>query len=365
MSSPNDVRFIAFYLPQFYPTAENDEWWGPGHTEWNFVANARPLFPDHMQPRLPADLGFYDLRVPETRQAQAELAAINGIYGFCYYHYWHNGRRLLSRPFETVLRSGEPDFPFCLSWANHSWAKPCGSYSKILSYQTYSPEDHLRHIRWLCEVFSDPRYIRVAGRPLFLVHWAHHIPDVAQVLDLWRSEASRLGVGDLYLCRVEFTSKDRGDPILAGFDAAVEWQPDGANLPLPNLSAIGGSRRKRREVARFLASLNASVFSYSDLISKAVAKPRPQHKRYPCLTPAWDNSPRRRLEPTIFIDSKPELYARWINLVLSDFEPFSAEENLIFVNAWNEWGESATLEPCQVWGHGFLDVHRKLYQSVE
>src|SRR5262249_26983694 len=206
--APNDrrggrganVRAIAFHLPQFHPIPENDKWWGKGFTEWTNVVKAKPLFPGHYQPHLPADLGFYDLRLPEARAAQAELAADYGIYGFCYFHYWFHGRQLLERPVNEILRTGEPDFPFCLCWANESWSRPWdGGEKEILIEQCYSEADDLAHIRALLPFFLDERYIRVMGCPFFGVYRASKLPDPQRTTDLWRREAVRAGLKGLFL----------------------------------------------------------------------------------------------------------------------------------------------------------------------
>src|SRR6266581_5637616 len=229
-----DPRVIAFYLPQYHPIPENDAWWGRGFTEWTNVTKARALFRGHYQPHLPADLGFYDLRLAETREAQAELAREHGIHGFCYYHYWFNGRRLLERPFDNVLASGKPDFPFCLCWANESWTKAwdgCGDY---LIEQQYSELDDRRHMRWLVKAFDDKRYIRIDGKPLFLVYRASDLPDSLKTTTIWREEAKKSGVGEIFLAAVESNfPEERRDPTKLGFDAAVEFQPDWFNLGQP------------------------------------------------------------------------------------------------------------------------------------
>ena len=224
MSSRPDtggVRSIAFYLPQFHPIPENDEWWGEGFTEWTNVRRARPLFPGHHQPELPGPLGFYDLRDSNVRDAQADLARSHGIDAFCYYHYWFGGRRLLERPFDEVLASGRPDLPFCLCWANEPWTRAWdGSDRKVLVHQDYSEDDDRRHISWLIEAFKDERYVRVDGKPLFLVYRADAMPDPAGTTRLWRDMADRAGLPGLFLCRVE-SRHEGGDPAAVGFDASV------------------------------------------------------------------------------------------------------------------------------------------------
>src|SRR5580700_10112401 len=202
--SNDAVRAIAFHLPQFHPIPENDEWWGKGFTEWISVVQATPRLPGHYQPHLPADLGFYDLRLPEARAAQAALAASYGIYGFCYYHYWFQGRQVLERPVNEILKNGEPDFPFCLCWANENWTRRWdGLNNEILLEQRYSEADDLAHIRALIPFFLDPRYICVLDRPFFAIYQASKLPDPRRTADIWRREAERAGLKGLYLVRVE------------------------------------------------------------------------------------------------------------------------------------------------------------------
>ena len=219
-------RVIAFYLPQYHPFPENDRWWGAGFTEWRNVVKARPLFRGHYQPHLPADLGFYDLRVPEVRQQQAALAERYGLSGFCYYHYWFNGHRLMQRPVEEMLASGKPDFPFMLCWANENWTRAWdGGEQEVLIRQEYSEEDDRAHIRYLLdEVFRDPRYIRVDGKPVFAVYRSALFPDIRRTIEVWREEATARGV-ELYLCRVESFNAAGREELAVGFDAAIEFQP--------------------------------------------------------------------------------------------------------------------------------------------
>ncbi|HEU4326339.1 MAG TPA: glycoside hydrolase family 99-like domain-containing protein [Roseiflexaceae bacterium] len=353
------MRPIAFYLPQFHPTPENDSWWGRGFTEWTNVAQARPLFPGHEQPHIPADLGFYDLRLAETRAAQADLARRYGIYGFCYYHYWFGGRRLLERPFDAVLESGQPDFPFCLCWANEDWTRAWdGRSGEYLIRQRYSAEDDRAHGRWLARAFADPRYIRVDGRPLFLVYRASRLPDARETTARWRDEARALGVGEIYLACVEGMAAERNNPHSMGFDAAVEFQPDWNNLGPP-------LRRDRLRRALWKLGLLRSpfqehrVFRYADVVERMLAKPPAPYKRFPCVTPSWDNSPRRRRDAAVLHGSTPALYQRWLERVIARFMPPGPGEDLLFINAWNEWAEGAHLEPSLRWGHAYLKATRE------
>ena len=352
-------RVLAFHLPQFHPIPENDRWWGRGFTEWTSVVKAKPLFQGHNQPHLPADLGFYDLRLPEARQAQADLAGEYGIHGFCYYHYWFNGRRLLERPVDEILASGEPDFPFCLCWANENWTRRWdGCEENVLIGQNYSEEDDRRHIAWLAGAFEDERYIKINGKPLFLVYRARRLPDPLRTTTVWREAARSLGVGELYLCRVESFNDERDDPKRHGFDAAVEFQPDWVNL-----DGLPLRKERRWDIARSLRLSDNTftrhrVYDYAAMVKSMLRKSEPPHKRFPCVTPMWDNSSRRKEGAVIFTGSTPELYEEWLSTVVERFIPYDRDENLIFINAWNEWGEGNHLEPCQKWGRAYLEATR-------
>jgi lipopolysaccharide biosynthesis protein len=353
------VRPIAFFLPQFHPIPENDLWWGAGFTEWRNVVKARPLFHGHDQPHLPADLGFYDLRLAETREAQADLAQEHGIHGFCYYHYWFNGRRVLGRPIDDVLASKRPALPFCLCWANEDWTRAWdGRTGDILIAHEYAEQDDRRHIRWLAEAFADDRYIRVDGRPLFLVYRASRLPDPIRTTMVWREEADRLGIGELFLCRVESFSQERGDPAALGFDAAVEFQPDWAAL---------GPARRRSAPWRLSRAVGLSspaygthrIYDYGAVAERMVAKRRPPYPWFPCVTPSWDNTPRRRDGGVILHGSTPDLYRRWLTTVIARQASEPPGERLVFLNAWNEWGEGNHLEPSERWGRAYLRATRE------
>lgn len=365
------IRAVAFHLPQFHPIPENDEWWGKGFTEWTNVAKAKPRVPGQYQPHLPADLGFYDLRLPEARAAQAELAAQYGIHGFCYYHYWFHGRQVLERPVNEILRSGEPDFPFCLCWANEDWSRRWdGSNEEVLLKQRYSSEDDLDHIRALLPFFMDRRYIRAMGRPLMAVYRATQLPDPRRTMDLWRREAERAGLPGLFMVRVE-SHDERGDPAELGFDAALQFEPRWAELGEWQIF-----RRKwwhRQSLGTGEAAYRDNViYEYKDLVERALATPEPSYPRIPCVCPSWDNSARRAKGAVIFLRSTPELYEHWLARVVSRQKARIAAgadarqpaESLVFINAWNEWAEGNHLEPCRKWGRAYLEATRRVLQST-
>jgi lipopolysaccharide biosynthesis protein len=354
------IRAIAFYLPQFHPIPENDAWWGKGFTEWTNVAKARPLFPGHDQPRVPADLGFYDLRLPTVRAAQAALARQYGIHGFCYWHYWFNGRRLLEMPVREVLSTGQPDFPFCLAWANENWTRTWGGENhQVLMSQVYSPEDDVEHIRWLLTAFRDPRYITIGGKPLVLIYRVNHLPDAAGTARRWREEVAKAGFPGLYLCTTTSLAQNDFDPQTIGFDAAVEFQPNWGKLPEPEpaqRNTVIGKLYKPLAPQGREAYWSNRVFSYPKVVDAMMALPEPAYRRFPGVTPRWDNSPRRKAEAIIMKDSDPTVYGRWLrHAARQSVRRFEGDERLVFINAWNEWAEGNYLEPDLQWGHRYLE----------
>lgn len=359
------LRLIAFYLPQFHPVPENDEWWGAGFTEWANVVKARPLFRGHHQPHLPADLGFYDLRLPEARAAQADLARRYGVGAFCYYHYWFHGRRLLGRPFDEVLRSGAPDLPFCLCWANESWTRAWdGAERQVLVGQRYSPADDLAHVRWLLPAFADPRYVRVGGRPLFLIYRAKHLPDVRRTLDAWRDEARRAGAGELFLCRVESYPDERGDPRALGFDAAVGFAPDRLASRNTVRSKLAALRARARSVLTTGRDNHLRIYDYATVVRQSLAAGVPPYPYLPCAAPSWDNTARRKVDGLVVRGSTPALYEGWLRAVAAQAMRNPPGQRLAFVNGWNEWAEGNHLEPDARFGHGYLEATRRVVRAA-
>jgi lipopolysaccharide biosynthesis protein len=371
------LKLIASYLPQFHPIPENDEWWGKGFTEWTNVVKARPLFRKHKQPHLPSDLGFCDLRLDEVRQAQARLARDSGIYGFCYYHYWFNGKRLLERPFNEVLESGQPDFPFMLCWANENWTRTWdGLENTILVKQEYGVQDAALHAEALLPAFSDSRYIRINGRPVFVIYRSTHIPAAGQYIDIFRSVLQRNGI-ELYLCRTEYTDTFGKRFLNPGFDAAIEFQPFAESLDqYRNGPVARGIQRNIKQLALLSAlklagrieQSNKLLFklynrldynSYVEFTLDSYSYPA-DYLRFPAVTPSWDNSPRKGDQAFLFKNANPDKFGDWLKFHFTHFTPPSPEENLLFINAWNEWGEGNHLEPCQQWGTRYLKEIKKV-----
>ncbi len=351
----NDVRLIAFYLPQFHPIPENDAWWGAGFTEWTNVTAAKPLFPGHYQPHLPADLGFYDLRLPEAREAQARLAREHGIYGFCYYYYYFNGKRLLHRPLDEMLASGKPDFPFCLCWANENWSRRWdGHQDDILIRQSHSARDDKRFIGSILPALKDPRYIRVGERLLLLVYRPELLPDPAKTAEIWRQAVLKETGSDLYICAVNNFIKDI-DPRPLGYDATVQFPLDYTDRCKIDKSVFAALHQMDP------ASLSDNwLINFPSVVQHMVTIPKPGFTFFRGAFPSWDNTPRRDHASTVYLNSSPELYKLYLKAVIGlTRKENRGDENLVFLNAWNEWAEGAHLEPDKRYGLRFLQATRE------
>ena len=355
-------RLIAHYLPQFHPTRENDHWWGTGFTEWRNTTRAKPLFKGHVQPRIPSDLGYYDLRLPEAREAQAQLAAAYGIHGFMYYHYWFEGKRLLEQPFQDVLRSGKPDFPFCLCWANESWSRRwLGEDKNILIAQSYSRNDFIDHARWLAVAFADSRYIRVEGRPLFLIYRPFDIPQELGAVDLLRHEIQRLGLPNPFLVAVD--AHGRGyDYTSLGYDHVLAFEPALGELPDSFVDGRNWRRALRHMRHRILRS-RPKLYNYAEAKS-LMTRGVDLRAKIPCLMVDWDNSPRRGEDAIVMLNSGPNAFAHEFKSTLLRWIASQPTTDLFFINAWNEWAEGNHLEPDLHFGHGYLDALRQVRNRV-
>ena len=347
---PRKARLIAFYLPQYHPIAENDAWWGAGFTEWTNTAKARPLFRGHVQPHLPRDLGFYDLRLPETREQQAVMARRHGIEAFCYYHYWFAGRQVLERPFRDVLAHGKPDLPFCLCWANETWSGIWhGAPKRVLIEQTYPGDaDTEAHFETLLPAFRDPRYVRVGGKPLFLVYNPGALPDPAGTARLWRELSKRAGLGGLYL--VGSGDQRYFDPRANGFDAAFK-----TNLPnvRPYIPWRQPLRRLRHRWQQWAGK--PTIFDYRETARGLIPDPFPSD-HYPVAIPNWDNTPRSGVRGRVLHASHPEYFRPHLARAVAAVAGRPGDERIVFVKSWNEWAEGNYLEPDLEFGSKWLEV---------
>lgn len=346
----SDVRLIAFYLPQFHPFAENDAWWGKGFTEWTNVGKATPLFEGHYQPHCPIHVGYYDLRLPEVMEEQARLARQYGIAGFAHHFYWFDGRTLMERPLRQMLANPAVDIPFCLSWANENWTRRWdGRDQEVLISQRHSMEDSRAMLRHAADYLRDPRYIRIGGRPVFLVYRPLLIPEIAAVAAMWREEARALGLGDLYLMGVQ-QQPDQGFAEI-GFDAAIEFPPAGQRSP--NLALMHGFDPR---------TSGAIVFDYDHVVEQRLTEPPTPYRRHRGVTLSWDNTARRPHAPMLLVNFTVRAYHRWLSELVRRLrlaKDVPADEKLVFINAWNEWAEGTHLEPDQRHGFAYLDATRR------
>ena len=362
MSKP---RLIAFYLPQFYPTKENDEWWQKGFTEWTNVGNAKPLFRGHYQPRVPADLGYYDLRVPEVREEQAQLAREAGIEGFCYWHYWFAGRRLLDRVFREVVESGKPDFPFCLCWANHSWYQKTWDPTKpdkLLIEQTYpGVQDYIDHFNAMLPAFKDKRYMKVNGKLLFGIFSATGIEKEQFQLfsKTWNDLALQNGMAGFEFFGFTF-EPDKSDVILdKGFDRVT------IDYTMDMLHNTGFVVNVVKRLFRSITGRPNKLYDYQDYAQYVLNSFNEETKSYPCLVPNFDHSPRSANRGFILHNSTPQKWETLCSRVFEMCSNRSHEENLVFIKAWNEWGEGNYLEPDLKYGRGFIEATSRAYNCVK
>ena len=353
---------IALYLPQYHPIPENDEWWGKGFTEWTNVTKAKPLFPGHLQPKIPADLGFYDLRLPEVREAQADLAKKYGVEGFCYWHYWlGGGRRLLERPFDEVLKSGKPNFPFCLGWANESWTGVWhGAPQRTLIEQRYPGRDDYRdHFYTILPALADPRSINIAGKKLFVIYHPLQIPDCLEFTDLWRNFAEKEGLPGLFFVGI-------GKPELMtdglGLDGFIR------SVPIPQINMCMQVRANRTPPALqwiqkvFHRGTNRGrpiVCQYKDVIHFNKCETLGADE-YPVVIPGWDNTPRSGKEGYVLQTPTPEYFKKMLEGALLSVAERNFDRRVVFLKSWNEWAEGNFVEPSLNDGHGFLEAIRSV-----
>ena len=343
LPDPMPVRLVAFYLPQFHAIPENDEWWGPGFTEWTNVTKALPRFAGHYQPRLPGALGFYDLSDADALRRQAELARQYGIFGFCFHHYWFGGRRVLERPLENLLAHAEIEIPFCINWANENWTRTWdGSERSVLLGQQHSPEDDLAFARSLEPLFDDDRYIRIGGKPLMMLYRPSLLPDAKATVERWREHFASRGQ-EIFVTMAQAFDDD--DPSVYGMDAAVGFPPHRTGA---RVNPIASSRL-------FDPNYGATLRFYDDMMRESIAYRPDGFRLFPGVCPSWDNEARRPGRGHAFVGSSPTKYGHWVEQAgrwIIDQAP--VEERLVFINAWNEWAEGTYLEPDRHYGYAYL-----------
>ena len=352
------ARVIAFYLPQFHPIPENDQWWGKGFTEWTNVGKASPLFKGHYQPRVPGDLGYYDLRVPEVRKAQADMAREYGVEGFCYWHYWFgDGKRLIEKPFNEVLSSGEPDFPFCLAWANETWkgfAHGMTNRNVLIEQKYLGIEDYTDHFYEVLPAFKDKRYITVDGKVLFMIYKPLADDEIKLFIKTWRQLAVENGLNGIYFVGHSSDSSYKIKDILT-------IDVDAVNTVRLNNYLVNHYKRSlfKKVHIRFNKFLRGVplVFSY-EVMSKYFIIPEEDsiENVFPSIIPGWDHSPRSGREALVLSDSTPEFFRKHVKKAVEIVNNKKAENKIIFLKSWNEWAEGNHMEPDLRWGKKYLEA---------
>lgn len=377
------ARVIAYYLPQFHPIPENDKYWGKGFTEWTNVAKAKPLFKGHYQPRIPADLGFYDLRLPEVREQQAQMAREAGIEGFCYWHYWFgNGKRLLQRPFNEVLQSGKPDFPFCLAWANHSWKTSTwenGGKDRMIVEQRYlGEEDYTLHFQEVLPAFRDKRYITIEGKPLFAIFDPYNFQDVSNFIKTWQRLAKENGLKGIYFIAMSnstSTLQRNADGTLKrvapNLQSSERVYNDLLNLGFDGINSFGKSRAEmlymgkyariaKKLLHQYLPFLPTHRINYEKITQHFFAPEDSWQNVYPSIFPQWDRTPRAGNSEGVYVNATPTTFKKHIQNALNVIKNKDMEHRILFLRAWNEWGEGNYVEPDLKYGHGFLDAIKEV-----
>jgi len=349
------IKPIALYLPQYHEIPENNEWWGQGFTEWTNVRKAQPLFEGHYQPHVPhRDIGYYDLSDVNVMRQQVQLAQKYGVYGFCFYYYhFAEGKRLLETPINNWLNAKDIDFPFCFAWANENWTRSWdGGNKQVIMPQDYDEQNMLNMLQDMLPAFQDKRYIKIDNKPLLLVYRAEIIPQIKELSKQWRNIIKENGFDDIYLVSMQnFAQKN---PYEMGFDAAVEFAPQALKkLCNFNISAQLSS----------VTQYNATVFHMDEILNKMIYRAPVSYPRIKCVCPSWDNSPRRGSKsPKLVYGATPAAFNHFVQSAIKETlsyrttSAFSSAQEFLFINAWNEWGEGAHLEPDEKYGYAWLEI---------
>ena len=344
----SDLKLIAFYLPQYHPFEENDRFWGKGFTEWHNVSRALPVFQGHYQPKLPGELGFYDLRLKPVMERQIELARDHGVHGFCFHHYFLNRRPVMRKPFDLFLGHRDLNIPFCIHWANEPWTvRWDGNRNRegVLLDQVHDDEENMAFIRDIAPALRDPRYIRIGNRPVLIIYRPALFPDFRKTAEEWRRFCIAEGLGEPFLVMTRTLFDKEKVPDDYGFDAAVEFPP--------HLTIRIDVKDK---VVLHNPAFKGSVYDYPAVARESLQAIRPAYTLFRGIMPQWDNTPRN-IHATVYHGSSPALYQEWLTgLGLETVRNLPADRQFIFINAWNEWAEGACLEPDRRYGYAWLNA---------
>lgn len=374
------MKIIAFYLPQFHDIPENDKWWGKGFTEWVNVKKAKPLFPGHPQPRVPQGENYYNLLNDDVKVWQAKLAKEHGIYGFCYYHYWFNGKLVLEKPMEQMLKDPAVDIPFCVCWANEPWTKAWVGKNEVILPQFYGGEKEWKeHYDYLAPFFKDPRYITEDGKPLMIIYRAEVIPELNRMLDYWEELARADGFPGLHYAYQSITFDMLTDKDDSRFDWNIEFQPSYAWWDMSSSSALKGSRfwawlrsAKRKlyafvekrlgfDMERYLGNArqrqDVLKMSYDDVWQAVLARTPESEKNVPGGFVGWDNTPRKGTNGRVLVGDSPAKLEKYLTEQIRRAKEVYHKDTL-FLYAWNEWAEGGYLEPDERFGLGNLEAIR-------
>lgn len=352
------MKVIAIYLPQFHPFKENDGWWGPGFTEWTNVTRAKSLFKGHQQPKHPTDFGYYDLRLKENLIQHGKVAEGFGLNGFCFYHYWFNGKRIMNKPIDSLLTDEKYTFPYMLCWANETWSRRwLGEEKEVLIRQEYSYEDDLLHIEWLMKSpFSDPRYIRIDGRPVLVVYRPGDLPENGRFVGLIKSEASKYGIPEPYVVGTNINNHHIGL-----YDNILNFEPQ--------LSALPGAFNDGFSLKRLFRNIKSGIFSgvikvydYS-FVKKLMADRKFNYKYWPCIFVGWDNTPRRGKRGIVFLNQNVSSFKESLVVAKDIAQQQKTSEQFVFINAWNEWAEGNFLEPSEEFEVEYLDAIKEVFDA--
>ena len=344
------IKPLALYLPQYHEIAENNEWWGHGFTEWTNVKKAKPLFKNHYQPHIPhSDIGYYDLSDVNVMRKQAKIAKEYGIYGFCFYYYhFANSKRLLELPINNWLRATDINFPFCFAWANENWTRAWdGGDKEVIMPQDYDENNILQMINNMLPAFKDDRYIKIDNRPVLFVYRAEIIPQIKRLTNQWRKVVKENGFDDLYLVSMQNFKQE--NPYNMGFDAASEFAPQ-ANAKLIDFPKL---------CLKDLCDKNINFITMSNVINTLTYRSAVNYPRIKCICPSWDNSPRKGEKASrVILETSPNLFKDFMYRAVIETLSLSTKncDNILLINAWNEWGEGAHVEPDEKYGYEWLNV---------